>query len=101
KWWEARKEIGALVNTTRNIALCLNGFLPPKHPEKTNIIELLTSYTFSLKDHLRDNEVYSHLSNLTDVDKTLVQNSQHKPNIIANIMISKIEKLWRDNELTD
>lgn len=101
KWWEARKEVGALVNTSRNIALCLNGFLSPGHPAKTPFIELLTSYVFSLKDHLRDNKVYSHLSNLSDQERSLVVNAKHKPNIIANIMISKIEKLWKVKDITD
>ena len=101
KWWEARKEIGALVNTSRNLALCLNGFLPPRHPEKTTIIELLTSYVFSLKDHLRDNEEYSHLTNLSEQEQKLVTKAKHKPNIIANIMINKVEKLWKDHDITD
>ncbi len=101
KWWEARKEMGALVNTSRNFALCLNGFLAPKHPQKNPIIELLTSYVFSLKDHLRDNDVYSHLSNLTDTDQKLIEHSNHKPNIIANMLINKVELLWKNGDITD
>lgn len=33
RWWEARKEIGALVNTSRNLAINLNSLLH-KHNEE-------------------------------------------------------------------
>jgi putative membrane protein len=101
KWWEARKEIGTLVNTARNLALCLNAFLPHGHKAKTYIIELLTSYVFSLKDHLRDKETFSHLHNLTDTERTLVTKAVHKPNIIANLMMNYIEELWKKKDITD
>jgi len=101
KWWEARKEIGTLVNTARNFALCLNGFLPPKHPQKNALIELLISYVFSLKDHLRDKEEFSHLHNLSESDQKLLLKAKHKPNIIVNIMMNKVELLWKDRDITD
>lgn len=101
KWWEARKEVGALVNTARNLALCLNAFLPYGHKVKTYMIELLSSYVFSLKDHLRDKEVFSHLDNLTEKEKALVTKAAHKPNIIANLMMVHIEDLWKNKEITD
>jgi putative membrane protein len=101
KWWEARKEIGALVNTTRNLALCLNAFLPYGHLVKNHIIELLTSYVYSLKDHLRDKKVSSYISNLSDEEKQIVTKADHKPNIIANLMMGQIEELWKQKEITD
>jgi putative membrane protein len=101
KWWEARKEMGALVNTARNLALCLNAFLPYGHHVKNYMIELLTSYVFTLKDHLRDKTIFSHLENLGDKEKAIVQKAAHKPNIIANLMMVHIEELWKQKEITD
>jgi len=36
RWWEARKLLGALVNTSRNLALKINTFLPKSETEKKN-----------------------------------------------------------------
>lgn len=101
KWWEARKEIGALVNTARNLALCMNAFLPHGHKVKVYMIELLTSYVFTLKDHLRDKKIFSHLNNLSEKERNLVAKADHKPNIIANLMMNHIEELWKKKEITD
>src|SRR6478609_2622849 len=54
KWWEARKEIGALVNTSRNLAITLNGLLPFNTPERKEVSNLLICFVFSLKAHLRN-----------------------------------------------
>ncbi|MDB5272767.1 MAG: hypothetical protein JWO58_1134 [Chitinophagaceae bacterium] len=101
KWWEARKEVGSLVNTTRNFALCLNAFLPYGHQVKTHLIELLASYVFTLKDHLRDKHTLSYISNLSEKEKKIVEKAEHKPNIIANLMMVHIEDLWKKKEITD
>jgi putative membrane protein len=101
KWWEARKEMGALVNTTRNFALCLNAFLPFGHPMKSHLIELLDSYVFTLKDHLRDKPSLTPIDSLSDKEQRIITKAEHKPNIIANLMMVCIEDLWKNKDITD
>jgi putative membrane protein len=100
KWWEARKEIGALVNTSRNIILTLNGILPPEDPTKKQISRLVMAYVYALKEHLRDGVKTKDLQDLSPEDLPKVEKADHKPVMIVNIMINKIELLYKENLLT-
>jgi putative membrane protein len=101
KWWEARKEIGALVNTARNLAITLNGLLDFNTPERKEIANLLISFVFNMKAHLRDEVDTTSLNALLKEDRRVVENAQHKPVVIANIMTQKIETIWKRNLISD
>lgn len=101
KWWEARKELGALVNTSRNLAICLNGFLPHNNPDKYKIANLSAAFTYLLKGHLRNEIDLSEVKDLDPEDMVLITNANHKPNVIANIMMSKVEKIWVEKLISD
>jgi putative membrane protein len=101
KWWEARKEIGALVNTARNLAITLNGLLPFNTPERKEISKLLIAFIFNMKAHLRNTFDTTTLDTLLKEDRIIVENAQHKPIVIANIMTQKIENVWKRNLISD
>jgi len=101
KWWEARKEIGALVNTSRNLAITLNGLLPFNTPERKEVSNLLICFVFSMKAHLRNQIEKTSLDLLLPTDRTLVENAKHRPVVIANIMTNKIENVWKRNLISD
>lgn len=101
RWWEARKEIGALVNTSRNLAITLNGLLPFNTPERKEVSALLICFVYNLKSHLRDTTDKISLNILTKEDQKLVENANHKPVVIANIMTNKIENVWKRNLISD
>jgi putative membrane protein len=101
KWWEARKEVGNLVNISRNIAITLNGFLPKENPEKYKIANLLTSFAFIMKGHLRNNIDMREAQNLEKEDYDIIEKAHHKPTAITNVITSKIEKLWENKYISD
>ncbi|MFL5728806.1 MAG: bestrophin family protein [Cytophagaceae bacterium] len=101
KWWEARKELGALVNVSRNMAISLNGLLPPNHPEKFRIAHLLTTFVNTMRSHLGKGVVESDLKELNTEDHTLVSQAVHKPVVVANMMMSRIEWLWKEKLISD
>jgi putative membrane protein len=101
KWWEARKELGGLVNTARNLAICLNGFLPHHNEDKYRMGNLISAFTFAMKGHLRGNVDMEELKDLQPQDLKLIANAQHKPNVIANIMMSVTEKFWHEKHISD
>jgi putative membrane protein len=101
KWWEARKEMGGLVNVSRNIAISINGLLPPGNIEKNRIAHLLIAFVFSLKEHLRSGVKMNELKILDPEDFKLVEHSNHKPNMIVNIMMNRIEHLWKEKSISD
>lgn len=101
KWWEARKEVGALVNTSRNFAITLNGLLPADVPEKKELSNLLIAFVYNLKSHLRNYADESSLHILPEYDRIMIQKASHKPAVIANIMINRIEDIWKRKLITD
>ena len=54
RWWEGRKQWGALVNASRNILLKVKNLVPEDAPERERFMELVTRYSFVLRFHLRD-----------------------------------------------
>ena len=101
KWWEARKELGALVNVSRNIAITLNGFLPKENTDKYKIANLVAAFAVIMKGHLRNNVIMSETRDLEKEDYDIIEKSQHKPSAIANVITSKIEKLWENKYISD
>lgn len=101
KWWEARKEIGGLVNVTRNMAISLNGFLPHDSKEKFYLANLVSGFAFAMKGHLRNHVKLQEMEGLNEQDMETIKNSKNKPTIIANIIMSKVEDLWKNKLISD
>lgn len=54
RWWEGRKLWGQLVNDSRNICLKVRTFVSVSDTEKVRLGELVISFAYALKHHLRD-----------------------------------------------
>jgi putative membrane protein len=101
KWWEARKELGALVNISRNFAIDINGFLPPGSKEKTKLATLLTCFIYALKEHLRNGVKMRDMQDLDEAEYRIIELAQHKPSAIANLIMARVETLWKEKMVTD
>jgi len=80
------------MNASRNIAFDLDCIIT--HEDKNTreeLIELLTSFHFAIKERLRDGVKPEHLPMLSDKYKSIVFNSGHVPNAIMKLLRSKIE----------
>jgi putative membrane protein len=88
RWWEGRKLWGALVNTSRNLALKLNAHLPADHPARAVLAADIGAYAATLKDHLRDAKV-PHSGSIS-----------HAPNAIAARLFIEIDRLHRRGHLS-
>ena len=98
RWWEGRKVLGALVNTSRNLALKLNTFIPNEKTEiKKLISELISNYSFSMKNHLRDKVIVEEIEYNKSLSKEEYTESDHKPNLIAKKLYLETKKLY-DNK---
>jgi putative membrane protein len=103
KWWEARKEMGALVNTSRKLAITLNGILPHESNEKFAIAKLLKVFVVSLKEHLRDGVDMEELKSysLGPDDYMIIKRASHKPVVVVNMMMEQVETLYLTKQITD
>ncbi len=55
RWWEGRKQWGALVNHTRNLAIMADTTFPSdQKKERHKIAVYISNFCIALKEHLRD-----------------------------------------------
>ena len=99
RWWEGRKQWGALVNSTRHFAYQLAALLPgPEHAEdRAALTRLIAAYPSALRHHLRRQNPAETLRNLAaDTPHGLqpgdlaATDPQHVPNAIAAELYRRI-----------
>lgn len=96
RWWEARKILGELVNTSRSFAAkVVTYFSKDTNVQKVLIGKLLLAYIHQLKDQLKQNSNIKNYSHLLDgKEKDLSQKSNPAVQLLKEISIS-IEKNWK------
>ncbi|QSA98024.1 bestrophin family protein [Methylococcus sp. EFPC2] len=87
RWWEGRRQWGALVNASRNLALKLDAGLPERHIARSRFSRLIANYAAALKLHLRDG--------ISRRDAGI----RHAPNRIAAGLFRELEKLRRSGDI--
>ncbi|PWG78143.1 bestrophin family protein [Pararcticibacter amylolyticus] len=94
RWWEGRKQLGALTNASRNLAIKLNGFL--RHEEDKHFFRLMIpNYAFALKNHLRENLDFHELDPVLDLKR-----HHHLPNQIAAKIYERLVQLQQKGILS-
>ena len=102
RWWEGRKQWGALVNNTRNLAIKLSVIVPKEKQQKRALLRVLISnYVFAMKEHLRNGVKKDALEEHPDFDGAAIMNLDHVPNGIAQRLYQEIMKFRKENFLTD
>lgn len=95
RWWEGRKLWGALVNSSRNLALKLSVILTDEE-DTLFFKKTIPYYAVALNSHLKNEEISKELS-----DKLNLNSFQHKPNQVAKLLFQKINKLYLDKKISD
>jgi len=96
RWWEGRKQWGALVNNSRNLALKLSSILVEKE-DKQFFKKIIPKYAHVLNLHLKDQSVSQELFEEFDVD---VEHKKHKPNQVIKVLLKKVNELHNDRKIT-
>lgn len=101
RWWEGRKLLGGLVNTSRNLALKLNAFLKPSDGDLRDRFSLLLSaFVLALPEHLRDGVKIQTLHFLDEPDRREIAAAAHKLNAVVKLVWRDIQKLHLSGRLT-
>jgi putative membrane protein len=103
RWWEGRKLWGALVNSSRNLAIKLSAMLPRSEhaAERHFFMHLIPNYAFALKNHLRRTkrlEEFTEPELLGHDDHIKVK---HTPNRIARLLFEKVNELNKRGIITN
>lgn len=88
RWWEGRKLWGSQVNTSRNLALKLDAFLPDGHADRPLLAAAIGDYALVLKDHLRGHK-----------PEYVAASVQHPPNHMAQRIFRAVHRLYRNGDL--
>jgi ion channel-forming bestrophin family protein len=87
RWWEGRKQWGALVNASRNLAIRLHALIPGSdHKRRSEASSLISNYAFCLKDHLRGNKGTEGFEYTETIDNDTYGGAAHRPNIVARAL---------------
>tara|TARA_B100000401_G_scaffold431665_1_gene368010 strand:+ start:927 stop:1790 length:864 start_codon:yes stop_codon:yes gene_type:complete len=102
RWWEGRKLLGALVNTSRNLALKVDTFLPSDDTtQRAFFAKMISNYCYAMKNHLRDKRITSELEIDDDLTSNEVNDSDHLPNTIAGKIFTQTKSMYQDKTITD
>jgi ion channel-forming bestrophin family protein len=100
RWWEGRKQWGALVNVSRNLAMKVKAFIPNDDQELQNrILEADACYGAVLKGHLRSlpsAELLESVPKHLQTGKT----ADHVPNFVAGIMHEAALTAYKKHEVS-
>ncbi len=101
RWWEGRKELGGLVNTTRNLAMHFDAIIPKDDLKSRELLSnLIISYVFALKEHLREGVKMEELYLDSDQASSIVH-VQHKPIAILQMINNQIQSLKQEGKMTN
>lgn len=96
RWWEARKQWGALTNTSRTLAIKINGILKKEDEENRKFFRrVIPMYANSLYGFLTsDYSTYMlDLKNHPEIDIE----TKHVPNQVSNLIFKKVNNLYRED----
>lgn len=102
RWWEGRKQWGALVNNTRALAMVLHSALP--YGDKGNrqyLARHIANFCIALRDHLRQGAKVEELIELTEDERRALEKAHHIPNQLALWIYYRMEQIFKSGDLTE
>lgn len=91
RWWEGRRQLGALVNTSRNLAIKYKSY----GITDSEIYQLLSTFPWAMKVHLRDKD-FSEASKFLPAHLLEKFNkAAHKPNLLLLELSMKTAQLYK------
>ncbi len=102
RWWEARKQWGALVNNTRNLAIYVEAMFPKKDEDVRRLMaKHISNFCLALVEHLRDGTKLDKLIYLSDEDRAEYESKGHIPNHIALQIMERLAEAHRKGEINE
>ena len=100
RWWEGRRQWGALVNSSRNLAIKLAGMLDKDDSTRQLFAQLIPGFAFALKMHLQAEETAWILDEKKHPEIPNFDRNGHLPNQIAANMMARLQALYRQKKIT-
>ena len=97
RWWEGRKQWGALVNNSRNFAVKLSAILENKS-DRQFFKKAIPYYAQALNLHLKDEKISQELFEEYNVN---IDHKRHKPNQLIKLLLKKLYELKKVNKISE
>ena len=102
RWWEARKQWGALVNNCRNMAVYVDSmWSPDNHEIRRFMARHLANFCLALSEHLRSGTKLDQLIYLSEEEIAYYRTKDHVPNFIALRIYQRIAEAHRLGEINE
>jgi len=92
RWWEGRKAWGQLMNDSRSLSMKVSRYVEIPEKEKAAFGDLVVSFAYALKHHLRDSIPSTDLPGVKPIEELT---NAHVPVHIADTMYQIIYKWYR------
>lgn len=99
RWWEGRKLWGALVNTSRSLAIRLKAVLGDDRKELAFFARLIPLYAKVLESHLRSEDLRLSLDEEEHPELRGADQTRHLPNKIASLIAGRIYRLHSEGRI--
>ncbi|WP_020535499.1 bestrophin family protein [Lewinella cohaerens] len=102
RWWEARKQWGALVNNTRNFAIYVDSMYPEEEEDTRHwMASHVSNFCIALVDHLREGTELDKLIFLPKEEREVYEKKDHIPNYISQQIFKKIAADHREGTINE
>ncbi|OFZ56992.1 MAG: hypothetical protein A3D92_20700 [Bacteroidetes bacterium RIFCSPHIGHO2_02_FULL_44_7] len=99
RWWEGRKQWGAIVNDSRNLAIKIS-----THTEDADTRDffrrMIANFSSAMKEHLREGVILDELE-LTAEERSILERKDHVPSAIVQLLYQRVQDLKRRGEVTE
>jgi len=100
RWWEGRKQWGALANNSRNLAIKLNAFLAKNDMQNRIFFKsFIPQYAVALKNHLRSEATRLELDEALHPELTEIDQNKQMPNQLAALLFKKVNTLFETGKI--
>jgi putative membrane protein len=100
RWWEGRRQWGALVNNSRNLAIKLSGLLQGNPLQRQFFAQIIVAFVFELKAHLQSEETKWQLDEEPHPEIPNFNRNGHVPNQVVKKLIGKLQELNREQKIS-
>jgi len=101
RWWEGRKQWGALVNHCRNLAIMgVTTFPASAKKEKHQLAVYISNFCIALKEHLREGTKLEELIFVSDEELEEYETKGHVPNHISRQIHQMVEHQEKEGNIS-
>ena len=102
RWWEGRKQWGALVNHSRNFAIYVDAMFPEEDQNVRRFFaKNISNFCYALVEHLRSGTKVDELIYVKEEEAKILERKAHEPNYISQVLARRLAKAHRAQEINE